>query len=104
MQGGENTGEAEASEEDVSEEYLSEGHATAYGATFPDIPGCFAAADDVESLPQAAQQAVEAHFGIDEDIIPSASALDKWADHPDYQSGGFWMLVEIDLSRESWRL
>lgn len=79
--------------------YVHKEDASAYGASFPDIPGCFAAADDIQSLPLAAQQAVEAHFGIDDDLIPSASTPDKWADLPDYQSGGFWMLVEIDLSR-----
>ncbi len=72
---------------------------SAYGAAFPDIPGCLAAADDIQALPRAAQDAVEAHFGADEDPIPSASAPDAWANHSDYQNGGFWMLVDIDLSR-----
>lgn len=46
---------------------------SAYGAAFPDTPGCFAAADDIQALPRAVQDAVEAHFGADEDPIPSAS-------------------------------
>lgn len=79
--------------------YVHKEDASAYGATFPDIPGCFAAADDIQELPRAAQEAVEAHFGADNDPIPAARAPDAWADHGDYQDGGFWMLVDIDLSR-----
>ena len=79
--------------------YVHKEDSSAYGATFPDIPGCFAGADDIQALPRAAQEAVEAHFGADEDPIPSASMPDAWASHPDYQDGGLWMLVDIDLSR-----
>lgn len=79
--------------------YVHKEDDSAYGAVFPDIPGCFAAADDIQALPRAAQEAVEAHFGADDDPIPTASAPDTWADHPDYLDGGFWLLVDIDLSR-----
>ncbi|MDS1140295.1 type II toxin-antitoxin system HicB family antitoxin [Pusillimonas sp. SM2304] len=79
--------------------YVHKEDDSAYGAAFPDIPGCFAGADDIQALPQAAQEAVEAHFGTDEDPIPAASAPDVWANDPDYQDGGFWMLVDIDLTR-----
>lgn len=79
--------------------YVHKEDESAYGATFPDIPGCFAAADDIQDLPRSAQEAVEAHFGADNDPIPAASSPDAWADHDDYQDGGFWMLVDIDLSR-----
>lgn len=79
--------------------YVHKEDNSAYGATFPDLPGCFTAADDIQALPRAAQEAVEAHFGTDNDPIPAASAPDDWANHPDYQDGGFWMLVDIDLSR-----
>lgn len=79
--------------------YVHKDEGSAYGATFPDIPGCFAAADDIDALPLAAQDAVEAHFGIDNDPIPDPSAPDAWIDHADYQDGGFWMMVEINLSK-----
>lgn len=78
--------------------YVHKEDASAYGATFPDFPGCFAAADELKDLPRAAQEAVEAHFGADEDPLPPPSTPDVWADEPDYQ-GGFWMLVDIDLSQ-----
>lgn len=79
--------------------YVHKEDDSAYGASFPDIPGCFTAADDIQALPRAAQEAFEAHFGLDDDPIPAASAPDLWAEHPDYQDGGFWLLVDIDLSR-----
>lgn len=71
----------------------------AYGAIFPDIPGCFTAADELSDLPKAAQEAVEAYFGADTDPIPTASTPDVWANHEDYQDGGFWMMVDIDLNK-----
>lgn len=71
---------------------------SAYGAAFPDFPGCFTAADDLNDLPRAAQEAVEAHFGVDDDPIPSPSSPESWAADPDFQ-GGYWLLVDIDLSR-----
>lgn len=78
--------------------YVYKEDTSAYGIVFPDIPGCFAAADDIQKVPRAAQEAVEAHFGADEDPIPAASAPDAWTGHADYE-GGFWMLVDLDLSR-----
>ena len=78
--------------------YVHQGADSAYGAIFPDFPGCFTAADDLQELPTAAQQAVEAHFGADDDPIPSASRPQDWEGQPDY-SGGFWLLVDIDLGK-----
>lgn len=78
--------------------YVHKDDDTAYGATFPDFPGCFAASDTLQELPSAAQEAVEAHFGIDNDPIPAPSSPTDWAADPEYQ-GGFWMLVDIDLSK-----
>ncbi|MPS30508.1 MAG: ribbon-helix-helix protein, CopG family [Alcaligenaceae bacterium] len=78
--------------------YVYKEDGSAYGAAFPDFPGCFAAADELKDLPGAAQEAVEAHFGADEDPVPAPSTPDVWSDNPDYQ-GGFWMLVDIDLAQ-----
>lgn len=78
--------------------YVTKEEGTAYGAEFPDLPGCFAAADDLKDLSHAAQEAVEAHFGVDDDPIPPPSSPESWLGIDGYQ-GGFWLLVDIDLSR-----
>ncbi len=70
---------------------------SAYGARFPDLPGVFTAADDLNNLTKSAQEAVEAMFE-GEAHIPAAGSVEQWKDHPDY-ANGFWMLVNIDLSR-----
>jgi len=70
----------------------------AHGVTFPDFPGCFAAADTWEALPAAVQEAVEAHFYGEEGPVPSPSALETLARNPEYE-GGVWMLFDIDLSK-----
>ncbi|WP_338860886.1 type II toxin-antitoxin system HicB family antitoxin [Mycetohabitans rhizoxinica] len=70
----------------------------AHGVTFPDFPGCFAAADNWTELPVAVQEAVEAHFGDDEGSIPEPSPLEALTQHPEYK-GGVWMLFDIDLSK-----
>lgn len=70
----------------------------AHGVTFPDFPGCFAAADNWEELPAAVQEAVEAHFEGEENPVPAPSALEQLAANPEYE-GGVWMLFDIDLSK-----
>ena len=78
--------------------YVHHEAGSAYGATFPDFPGCFAAADEIQYLTKAAQEAAEAHFGADSDPIPAPTSPDAWASDEDYQ-GGFWMMIDIDLSK-----
>lgn len=70
----------------------------AHGVTFPDFPGCFAAADEWGDLPGAVQEAAEAHFAGDDAPIPEPTALEQLAADPEYQ-GGVWMLFDIDLSK-----
>jgi len=79
--------------------YVHHDEGSAWGGIFPDLPGCFTAADELQDLPRAAQEAVEAYYGFDGEVIPVVpSSPDRWLSHPDYQ-GGFWMLLEVDLSR-----
>jgi predicted RNase H-like HicB family nuclease len=70
----------------------------AHGVTFPDFPGCFAAADDWEALPAAIQEAVQAHFHGEPDAVPPPTALELLARDKRF-TGGVWLLAELDLSR-----
>ena len=82
--------------------YVHKDKASAYGLTFPDFEGCFAAADTLEQLPQAAQEAVQAHFFGEALTIPDPTAPERWAKDKRF-TGGYWMLVDIDLSKISTR-
>lgn len=70
----------------------------AHGVTIPDLPGCFSATDDWQSLPTAIQEAVELYFEDEVQTIPPPSELTELARDPQYQ-GGIWMLMDIDLER-----
>lgn len=71
----------------------------AHGITFPDFPGCFAAADHWADVPAAIQDAVQVHFhGEGAQAVPAPTALEKLAADAQYQ-GGVWLLAEVDLSR-----
>jgi predicted RNase H-like HicB family nuclease len=47
---------------------------SAYGASFPDLPGCFAAADDQEDLMRNAIEAVDDYLS-DQDEAPKAATM-----------------------------
>ncbi|MES2999877.1 MAG: type II toxin-antitoxin system HicB family antitoxin [Pseudomonadota bacterium] len=80
--------------------YVHREKKSAYGLTFPDFEGCFAAADTLEGLPQAAQEAVQVHFMGESFAIPDPSSPERWVKDKRF-TGGYWMLVDIDLSRIS---
>ena len=70
----------------------------AHGVSFPDFPGCFAAADDWVDLPAAIQEAVQAHFQGETGAVPAPTALEVLVADPQYASG-VWMLADVDLSQ-----
>ncbi|AMP03647.1 CopG family transcriptional regulator [Collimonas pratensis] len=70
---------------------------SAYGASFPDLPGVFTAADELNALPAKAQEAAATMYE-GETHIPEATSIEKWKDAADY-ANGYWMLVNIDRSR-----
>jgi predicted RNase H-like HicB family nuclease len=45
---------------------------SAYGLTFPDLPGCFAAADTWDEIPTAAAEALDLWFEDQPDVEPAA--------------------------------
>lgn len=80
--------------------YVNKEPDSAYGASLPDFPGCFSAADELEDLPFQVQEAVEVHFAGEDLVIPQPSVPEDWFDDSRFQ-GGYWMLVDIDLARIS---
>ena len=46
---------------------------SAYGVTFPDLPGCFSAADSLDQLVSNACEALELWFDDAEDVDPRAA-------------------------------
>lgn len=80
--------------------YVHQEEGSAYGVTFPDFPGCFAAADEAQGIAAAAQEAFEAHFHNDGDSVPPPSDLGQLMRDPEY-SDGSWMQVEIDVNKVS---
>lgn len=71
----------------------------AHGVTFPDFPGCSAAADEWGDLPEAIQEAVQAHFqGEGAQAVPAPTALEVLAADPQFE-GGIWLLADVELTR-----
>lgn len=69
----------------------------AHGVTFPDFPGCIAAADTWEELPAKIQEAVECHYGLGDEALPPPSRLEDLQKRPEFQ-GGVWFLASIDVA------
>lgn len=78
--------------------YIHKDQDSAYGATVPDLPGLFSAADHLDELPGMIQEAAELLFDGEKDGPAPASPIETWQADAEYQ-GGFWMLVDIDLSK-----
>lgn len=54
---------------------------SAFGLTFPDLPGCFAAADDWNGISAAATEALDLWFEDQPDVTPAS--LDAIRSRPD---------------------
>jgi len=71
---------------------------SAYGMTFPDFEGCFSAADEMQDITRMAQEAVEIHFDGEDIPLPEPSSPEQWFGD-DRFVGGWWLLVDIDISK-----
>src|SRR5271167_604407 len=80
--------------------YVHKDADSAYGLTFPDFPGCFAAADELNGIPGAAQEAVEVYFEGEALPVPRPSAPENWLGDERFREG-YWLLVEIDTRKLS---
>ena len=73
----------------------------AWGVDVPDIPGCFAAGEDLDDAMAMAREAIEGHLEIlAEDCarIPVATPVSAHVSNPEYE-GCIWALVDIDITR-----
>ena len=70
---------------------------SAFGIHFPDVPGCFSAADDLSSVPAVAQEALSLH--LNGEPLPSARTLASLKDDPDVRAdlaaGAFLIAVPL---------
>lgn len=76
-------------------EHASDSHA--FGLRFPDIPGCFSAADNLRDLVANAREAIAAHHLIGERLPIPAPFVDHVND-PEYRDG-FWIVVDTGPAR-----
>ena len=60
---------------------IAKDEGSAYGLSFPDLPGCFAAADTWDGIPAAATEALDLWFEDMPDVEPSS--LDTLRQRPD---------------------
>ena len=79
--------------------YVHPGDGThSHGVEVPDFPGCFSAADDLQDLPRMVQEAIEVWCEGEGMDLPAPTTLEELATNTDF-TGGFWMAVDVDVSR-----
>lgn len=67
--------------------------ASAYGVTFPDIPGCFSAADTMEEIVPNACEALDLWFEDQAEIEPSSVEAIRSEVAADLEAGAFLIAV-----------
>jgi predicted RNase H-like HicB family nuclease len=71
-----------------------------YGATVPDLPGCFSAGTSLDDALAMAREAIELHLeGLIEEgqLIPQPQPIERHRANPAYRTGT-WALVRIEPS------
>lgn len=66
---------------------------SAFGVTFPDVPGCFAAADDADSLIENAAEALALWFEDQPPVEPRALEAVRAEVADDLREGAFLVMV-----------
>lgn len=67
---------------------------SAFGVYFPDLPGCFSAADKLDTVVREATYAVSLYFDDNsKSILPSSLEAIRDTAHEDLASGAFLILV-----------
>lgn len=78
--------------------YIHKDRDSAYSVSFPDFPGCFTAADNIEDIQRAANEAVELYFEGEDIFLPPPSSPETWVSDERFQ-GGFWLMVNLDADK-----
>ncbi len=73
----------------------------ANGASVPDFPGCFSAADDWDDLAANIQEAVELYFEGEDMDVPAPSPLSDLValEASGEYEGGTWVMIDIDVAK-----
>ncbi len=74
---------------------------SAFGIQFPDVPGCFSAADDIDDLTANAQEALALYFEDEDMIVPrplSELQKDSSVIEELTQGGSLMVIPVVDLS------
>lgn len=72
-----------------------------YGATVPDLPGCFSGGDTLDDALESVREAIDLHVEglIEEGIdIPLSMSLAQHQANPDY-AGGVWAVVDVPVEK-----
>ena len=72
-----------------------------FGATVPDLPGCFSGGDTLDDALESVREAIDLHLeGTVEGggEVPAASPVAELHARPEF-SGGIWALVEVDTAK-----
>ena len=67
-----------------------------FGASVPDVPGCFSAGETILETIDNTQEAISNHLEIlarDGAVAPTPSLIGKYYDNPDY-AGATWVYVD----------
>jgi predicted RNase H-like HicB family nuclease len=73
-------------------------HASDFGVSFPDFPGCITAGSDIDEAKDMAQEALTLHIqGIFEDgeELPIPSKLEEIMADPDFADAAAYLVVEV---------
>ena len=72
-----------------------------YGATVPDLPGCFSGGDTLDEALESVRESIDLHVEglIEEGVaVPMRKTLAQHQPNPDY-AGGVWAVVDVPVEK-----
>ena len=74
-----------------------------FGATVPDIPGCFSAGDSLDRAINNVQEAISTHLellSLENKLSPIPSVVEVYIKDPDYR-GATWAYIDLSTLEKS---